>query len=49
MLSFAMVEVLQPRLSPDDACFGGAASTTSYLLVVCGGCNMTFRGVKMAH
>ena len=43
MLSSSMVEVLQHRLSPDDARFGVASSTTSYLLVVCGGCNIAFR------
>ena len=32
-----MVTVLQRRTSPDEACFGAAASTTSYLLVVCVG------------
>ena len=49
MLSFSMDEVLKPRPCPDDASFGVAASTTSYLLVVCGGCNIAFRSVKMAH
>ena len=35
MLSFSMGEVLQPRPWPDDVGFGVAASTTTYLLVVC--------------
>ena len=43
MLSLSMGEVIQARLSPDDASFGVAASTTSYLLVVSGGCNIAFR------
>ena len=43
MRSFSIVEVLQPRLWPDDAWFGMAACTISYFLVVCGGCNILFR------
>ena len=36
MLCISMVEVLQRRISPDEARFGVAASTTSTLLVVVG-------------
>ena len=43
MLSLSMVEVLKRRLSPDEARLGVAASTTSYLLVICGDCNKAFR------
>ena len=38
-MSISMVAVLQRRIIPDEARFGVAASITSYLLVVCGGCN----------
>ena len=34
---------VEPRLCPDDARFGVATSTMSYLLVVCGSCNIAFR------
>ena len=43
MLSLSMVEVLKARICPDDTRFGVAASTTSHLLFVCGGCNIAFR------
>ena len=43
MLSLSMVKVLQARGCPDDDRFGVAASTSSYLLVVCVGCNIAFR------
>ena len=43
MLSLSMVEVLQARGCPDDNWLGVAASTTSYLLVVCGDCDIAFR------
>ena len=46
MPSFSMMEVLQRRFWPDDARFGVAASTISYLLVVCDGCNVAFREWK---
>ena len=36
MLSLSMVTVLQRRVSPDEARFGVAASTTSTLLIVVG-------------
>ena len=42
MLSKSMGEVLQRRISLDEARFGVAASTTSDLVVVCGGCNKAF-------
>ena len=38
-----MAAVLQRRLSPDEVRFGVAGSTTSYLLDVCGGCDIAFR------
>ena len=40
MMSMAMMEVLQARLSPDEANFGVAASTTSTLLIVVGARNI---------
>ena len=40
MMSSSMVTVLQRRISPDEARFGVAASTTSTLLIVCGACNI---------
>ena len=46
MLSLSMVEVLKARICPDDTRFGLAASTTSHLLFVCGGCNIAFRVSK---
>ena len=42
-MSTSMVAVLQRRLRPDEASFEVATSTTSYLLVVCGGCKIAFR------
>ena len=43
MRSISMVAVLQPSLCPEEARFGVAASTSSHLLVECGGCNIAFR------
>ena len=40
MLSLSMVAVLQRRISPDEARFGVAASTTSTLLIVVGAHNI---------
>ena len=48
MVSLSMVEVLQARLRPDDCWYGVAASTTSYLSIVCGCCNIAFRVWKWA-
>ena len=47
MMSLSMVAVLQRRLSPDEASFEVAASTTSTLLIVCGGGNIAFREYKL--
>ena len=41
-----MVAVLQRRISPEEARFGVAASTTSTLLIVCGGCNIKLQAYK---
>ena len=46
MLSLSMVELLQARSCPDDYSFEAAASTTSYLLIVCDGCHVAFREQK---
>ena len=46
MQQLSIVEVLQARSYPDDAWFGVAASTTSSLLVVCGGRNIALREKK---
>ena len=40
MMSMAMVAVLQRGISPDEARFGVAASTTSTLLIVVGARNI---------
>ena len=40
MMSITMVAVLQRRISPDEAWFGVAASTTSTLLIACGSFNI---------
>ena len=48
IMSMAIGEVLQARPCPDEGLFGVAASTTSHLLVVCGGCNIAFRVQKWA-
>ena len=40
IMSLSIVAVLQRRISPDEARFGFAASTTSTLLIVCGACNI---------
>ena len=41
-----MVAVLQRRISPDEARFGVAASTTSTLLIVCGARNIELQACK---
>ena len=46
MLSLSMVAVLQRGISPDEARFGVAASTTSTLLIVVGGCNIALQAYK---
>ena len=46
MLSLSMVVELQRRISPDDARFGVAASTTSTLLIVVGASNIALQACK---
>ena len=41
-----MMEVLQLRLSPDEARFGVATTTTSTLLIVCGDRNIALWACK---
>ena len=41
-----MVAVLQRRISPDEARFGMAASTTSTVLIVVGACNIALKACK---
>ena len=40
IMSISMMAVLERRLSPDEARFGVAASTTSYPLILCSACNI---------
>ena len=43
IMSLLMEAVLQRRISPDEARFGVAASSTSTLLIVCGACNIALQ------